>query len=68
MTHEFCKMLKTQQYPSHLIRFRKRDLLNIKSIRSRSRKQSNRIDFERSSSYLSKLESSGKRSTLNSLI
>jgi hypothetical protein len=32
MNHLFCQNFKTQQFPSHLISFRKQDLLNIKHI------------------------------------
>ena len=34
MAKQFCEKIKTQQYPSHVIRFCKQDLLNIKAILS----------------------------------
>ena len=32
LAQNFCETIKTQQFPNHLIRFRKQDLLNIKAI------------------------------------
>lgn len=32
LAQHFCETIKTQQFPSHVISFRKRDLLNIKDI------------------------------------
>ena len=33
MSKKFCENLSTKRYPSNLISFRKRDLLNIKAIK-----------------------------------
>ena len=63
LAKSFNETMKTQQYPSHLITFRKQDLLsNIKDIDVGliNFREFSEINFNCSSNYLSKLESLGK--------
>lgn len=57
MIRKFCENFEAQQYPSHLISFRKQDLLNIKAIKTKRFREV--VDINCSSSYLSKLENLG---------
>ena len=61
MTQIFCKTMETQQYPSHLISFRKRDLLNIKSIDINTRCITDNMPEVYFKFSLPKLERLGKR-------
>ena len=52
--------METQQFPNHVISFRKRDLLNIKTIRSQSISNNiAEVNFKFSSNHLSKVENLG---------
>ena len=59
MSIHFWENLKSQQYPSHVINFRKQELSNIKVINS-SRVSIRQVNLNSSSSYFSKLEILGK--------